>query len=57
LLCQSVWVLPSVQFIRKWREAAETDVKNHTQRPDVHSLGITSPTGLLQDLWRNICID
>lgn len=55
LLRQVVRVLRRLEFIREGREAAEADVKDDAERPDVHGARVLAVPRILEYLWRDIC--
>jgi len=49
LLGERVWVFGRVEFVGKGREAAEADVEDYTQAPDVDGAGVAAAIRLLED--------
>ena len=54
LLGKIVRVFRRVEFIGEGREAAETDVENHPQRPDVDCAGVFAVLAVLKDLGSDV---
>lgn len=54
LVGERVWVLRGVEFVGERREAAETNVEDHTERPDIDRPRILAVFGGLKDLGGNV---